>query len=89
MRFFEDRCVQPMPHVRRRHHPREPEELDRGAEPDDGCRRSQEASRDRHSLDDPGRQAFYRGLRSAAESVTYDQEQFNQMTEPYPHWIAN
>src|SRR5271170_1375795 len=62
-----------MPHVRWRHHPREPKELDRGpgpvssAEPDDGCRRSQEAGRAQLSLDDPGHQALPRGLRSAAE----------------------
>src|SRR5271170_2008552 len=63
-----------MPHVRRRHHPREPKELDRGpgpvssAEPDDGCCRSQEAGRARLSLDDPGHQALPRGLRSVAEN---------------------
>jgi hypothetical protein len=63
-----------MPHVRRRHHPREPKELDRGAGPvssaesDDGCRRSQEAWRARLSLGDPGHQALPRGLRSAAEN---------------------
>src|SRR5580692_11413680 len=63
-----------MPHVRRRHHPREPKELDRGArpvsgaEPGDGCRRSQEAWRARLSLDDPGHQALPRGLRSGAEN---------------------
>jgi Metallo-beta-lactamase superfamily len=68
------RCVQPMPHVRRRHHPREPKELDRGpgpvsgAQPDDGCRRSQEARRARLSLDDPGHQTLPRGLRSAPEN---------------------
>ena len=38
------------------------------AEPDDGCRRSQEAWRARLSLDDPGHQALPRGLRSAAEN---------------------
>ena len=60
------RRVQPMPHVCRRHHPREPKELDRGArpvsgaEPGDGCRRSQEAWRARLSLDDPGHQALPR-----------------------------
>src|ERR1700683_4887019 len=63
-----------MPHVCRRHHPREPKELDRGlgpvssAESDDGCRRSQEAWRARLSLDDPGHQALPRGLRPAAEN---------------------
>src|SRR5271165_6009453 len=63
-----------MPHVCRRHHPREPKELDRGpgpvssAEPDDGCRRSQEAWRARLSLDHPGHQALSAGLRSAAEN---------------------
>jgi Metallo-beta-lactamase superfamily len=54
------RCVQPMPHVRRRHHSREPKKLDRGAgpvssaEPDDGRRRPQEAWRARLSLDNQG-----------------------------------
>src|SRR5579872_7171867 len=68
------RCVQPMPHVRRRYHPREPKELDRGAgpvsgaEPGDGCRRSEEAWRARLSLDDPGYQALPAGLRSGAEN---------------------
>src|SRR5579863_8488100 len=63
-----------MPHVCRRHHAREPKELDRGpgsvssAEPDDGCRRSQENWRARLSLDHPGDQALPRGLRSAAEN---------------------
>src|SRR5271169_3514513 len=63
-----------MPHVRRRHHPGEPKELDRGAGPfsgaqsDDGCCRSQEDRRARLSLDDPGHQALPRGLRSAAEN---------------------
>src|ERR1700679_1252395 len=63
-----------MPHVRRRHHSREPKELDRGAGPvssaqsDDGRRRSQEAWRARFSLDDSGDQALPRGLRSAAEN---------------------
>jgi len=31
------RCLQPMPYVRRRHHPREPKELDRGARPLSGA----------------------------------------------------
>ena len=68
------RCIQPMPHVRRRHHPREPKELDRGArpvsgaEPGDCCRRSQEAWRARLSLDDPRHQALPAGLRSGAEN---------------------
>jgi hypothetical protein len=68
------RCVQPMPHLRRRHHPREPKELDRrarpvsGAEPGDCCRRSQEAWRARLSLDDPRHQALAAGLRSGAEN---------------------
>jgi hypothetical protein len=63
-----------MPHVRRRHHPREPKELDRGArpvsgaEPGDCCRRSQEAWRARLSLDDPRHQALPAGLRSGAEN---------------------
>src|ERR1700691_6619093 len=63
-----------MPHVRRRHHPREPKELDRGpgpvssADPDDGGRRSQEAWRARLSFGNPGHQALPRGLRSAAEN---------------------
>ncbi len=53
------RCVQPMPHVRRRHQRRKPKKLDRGArpvsgaEPDNCCRRSQEAWRARLSLGDP------------------------------------
>jgi Metallo-beta-lactamase superfamily len=90
------RCVQPMPHVRRRHHPREPKELDRGAgpvsgaEPRDCRRRSQEAVRARLSLYDPGHQALPAGLRSAAEKqAASDQELFDQMTELYPHWVAN
>ena len=68
------RCIQPMPHVRRRHHSREPKELDRGAGPVSGaergdcCRRSQEAWRCRLSLDDPGHQALPAGLRSGAEN---------------------
>src|SRR5271169_4746396 len=63
-----------MSHVRRRHHAREPKELDRGAGPvsgaqsDDGCRRSQEDWRARLSLDDPGYQALPAGLRPAAEN---------------------
>src|ERR1700733_16304583 len=63
-----------MPHVRRRHYPREPKELDRGPRPVSGtqpgyrCRRSQEAWRARLSLDDPRHQALPRGLRSAAEN---------------------
>ena len=54
------RGVQPVPHVCRRHHPREPKELDRGpgpvssAEPDDGCCRSQEAWCARLTVGDPG-----------------------------------
>src|ERR1700722_15490624 len=62
-----------MPHLRRRHHPRKPKELDRGAgpvsgaEPGDGCRRPQEARRARLSLDDPGDQTLSAGLRSIAE----------------------
>ena len=68
------RCVQPMPHVRRRHHSREPKELDRGArpvsgaEPGDGCRRSQEDWRARLSLDDSRDQALFAGLRSVTEN---------------------
>jgi hypothetical protein len=68
------RCVQPMPHIRRRHHPREPKELDRSArpvsraEPGDCCRRSQEAWRTRLSLDDPGHQELPAGLRSGTEN---------------------
>src|SRR5580698_5510023 len=63
-----------MPHIRRRHHPGEPKELDRGAgplssaEPGDGRRWSQEAWRARLSLDDPRNQALPAGLRSAAEN---------------------
>src|ERR1700722_3605140 len=63
-----------MPHVRRRHYPREPKELDRGArpvsgaEPGDGCCRSQEDWRARLSLDDPRHQALPAGLRSGAEN---------------------
>src|SRR5580704_4516351 len=63
-----------MPHVRGRHHPGEPTELDRGAgpvgsaEPGDGGRRSQEDWRARLSLDDRGHQALPAGLRSAAEN---------------------
>src|ERR1700729_3040034 len=63
-----------MPHLRRRHHPGEPKELDRGARPVSGaepgncCRRSQEAWRARLSLDDPGHQALPAGLRSGAEN---------------------
>src|ERR1700688_52424 len=63
-----------MPHVCRRHYPRDPKDLDGGpgpvssAEPDDGCRRSQEARRARLSLDHPGHQALPRGLRSAAKN---------------------
>jgi hypothetical protein len=67
------RCVQPLPHVPRQYHPREPAELDRGArpvssaEPGDSRRRSQEAWRARLSLGDPGHQASPAGLRSSAE----------------------
>src|ERR1700723_3210961 len=63
-----------MPHVRRRHHSREPKELDRGArpvsgaEPGDCCGRSQEAWHARLSLGDPRYQALPAGLRSAAEN---------------------
>src|SRR5271168_3322948 len=63
-----------MPHLRRRHHSREPKELDRstrpvsGAKPRDCCRRSQEAWRARLSLDDPRHQALPSGLRSVAEN---------------------
>src|SRR5580658_4909187 len=63
-----------MPHLRRRHDPREPKELDRGAgqvsgaQPGDCCRRSQEAWRARLSLDDRRYQALPPGLRSAAEN---------------------
>jgi len=39
-----------------------------GAEPGDGCRRSQEAWRARLSLDDPRHQALPAGLRSVAEN---------------------
>src|SRR5580698_9366460 len=62
-----------MPHIRWRHHPREPKELDRGAgsisgaKPNDRCRRSQETWSARLSLDDPGHKALPAGLRSAAE----------------------
>src|SRR5208282_3098513 len=68
------RGVQPMPHVRRRYHPREPKELDRGAgpvgsaEPGDGCRRSQEAWRARLPVGDPRHEALPAGLRSVAEN---------------------
>ena len=89
------RCVQPMPHIRRRHHPREPEELDRGArpvsgaEPGDCCRRSQEAWRARLSLDDPGHQRYLQDFDRLQKTATSDQELFDQMTELYPHWVAN
>ena len=68
------RCIQPMPYVRRRHHPREPEELDggagpvSGAEPGDCCRRSQETWRARLSFDYPGNQALPAGLLLGAEN---------------------
>src|SRR5580700_11613686 len=63
-----------MPHLRWRHHPREPTELDRGAGPVSGAesgdcgRRSQEAWRARLTLDDPRHQALPSGLRSVAEN---------------------
>src|SRR5579871_1686695 len=63
-----------MLYVRRRRYPREPKELDcgagpfSGAESSDRCRRSQEAWRARLSLGDPGHQALFAGLRSAAEN---------------------
>ena len=63
-RWHDVAVVQPVPHVRRRHHSRKPAELDRGArpvsgaEPGDCCRRSQDAWRARLSLDDPGHQAL-------------------------------
>ena len=63
-----------MPHVRRRHHPREPQELDRGArpvsgaEPGNGCCRSQENGRARLSRGDSRHEALPAGLRSAAEN---------------------
>src|ERR1700760_4732986 len=63
-----------MPYVRRQHHPREPQELDRGAgrvsgaDPGDRCRRPQETWRTRLSLDDPGYKVLSAGFRSAAEN---------------------
>src|SRR5579862_1324530 len=63
-----------MPHVCRRHHAREPKELDRGTgpisgtEPVDCRRRSQETGRARLSLGTPGYQALPAGLRSLAKN---------------------
>jgi len=62
------RCVQPMPHLCRRHHPREPKELDRGAGPvggsgtGDGCSRPQEDWRTRLAVDHSGHQALLAGF---------------------------
>src|SRR5580692_6729627 len=63
-----------MPHVRGRHHAREPKKLDRGARPVSGAKPgncgcwSQEARRARLSICDPGHQALFAGLRSVAEN---------------------
>ena len=85
-----------MPHVRRRHHPREPKELDRGArpvsgaEPGDCCCRSQEAWRAPDSpstIQDSKR--YLQDFDRLQKTATSDQELFDQMTELYPHWVAN
>jgi hypothetical protein len=41
------------------------------------------------SLDDPRHQALPGGLRSVQKTARSDQELFDQMTELYPHWVAN
>ena len=64
------RPLQPVPHVRRRHHSRKPRELDRrarpsgGVEPEDRRRRPQEAWRPGHTCGHRGDQALPPRLRS-------------------------
>jgi hypothetical protein len=69
--------------------------LDRGpgpvssAEADDGCRRSQEAWSARLSVDDQDTKRYLEDFDRLQKTATSDQALFNQMTELYPHWVAN
>ena len=70
--------------------------MDRGpgpvssAEPDDGCRRSQEAP---GAPDSPSTiqdtKRYLEDFDRLQKTATSDQALFDQMTELYPHWVAN
>jgi hypothetical protein len=60
-----------------------------GAEPRDYCRRSQEAWGARLSLSDQETKRYLEDFERVEKAATSDQELFDQMTELYPHWVAN
>jgi hypothetical protein len=60
-----------------------------GAEPDDGCRRSQEAGAPDSASTIQDTKRYLEDFDRLQKTATSDQELFDQMTELYPHWVAN
>ena len=85
-----------MPYVRRRHHPREPKELDRGSGRIGGRGSRRLLSPVTRSLAAPDSPStiqdtkhYLQDFDRVQKTATSDQELFDQMTELYPHWVAN
>jgi len=84
-----------MPHVRRRHHPREPKELDRGPGPVSGANptivvaghKKPGAPDSPSAIQDTKR--YLEDFDRVQKTATSDEELFDQMTALYPDWIAN
>ncbi len=84
-----------MPHVRRRHHPREPKELvaalDRLAALNPTTvvagHKKPGAPDSPSTIQETKR--YLQDFDQLQKIATSDQELFDQMTELYPHWVAN
>jgi hypothetical protein len=78
------RALQPMPHVRRGHHTREPAQLDRGAgpaggaAPEDRCRRPQEAQCPDSPSAIQDSKRYLEDFGRLQQSTTTDEELFNE-----------
>ena len=84
-----------MPHVRRRHHPREPKELDRGLDRLAALNPTMVVAGHKKpgAPDSPSTiqdtKRYLEDFDRLQKTATSDQELFDQMTELYPHWVAN
>ena len=84
-----------MPHVRRRHHSREPQELDRGARPVGAAEAAIVVAGHKKPVAPDSPSAIEDTKRYLLDfdrlklTTASDEELFNQMTELYPHWVAN
>ena len=87
------RCVQPMPHVRRRHHPRRNNwiaALDRLAALNQAIvvagHKKPGAPDSPSTIQDTKR--YLQDFKRLQKTATSDRELFDQMTALYPHWVA-